>query len=122
MFSYLGASVLSIHGEWLAVLLAVLMILGMPVIRAVMVYMLPLIYKLLGRKFLLTNKELQICWFSGMIRGVIAFALCLQINTQHKKFIMNITLVVVMLTTLFGSTFLQKFAKWIKLEEDSKVK
>ena len=122
VFSYLGASVLSIHGEWLAVLMAFLLILGMPVIRGVMVYMLPLIYKLLGRKFLLTGKELKICWFSGMMRGVIAFALCLQFNTKHKKFIMTIALVIVMVTTLIGSTFLQKFAKFIRLEEDEKVR
>lgn len=53
-----------------------------------------------------------------MMRGVIAFALCLQINTKHKKFIMTIALVIVMVPTLIASTFLQKFAKFIRLEED----
>lgn len=57
-----------------------------------------------------------------MVRGVIAFALCLQIGTKHKKFIMTIALVIVMVTTLIGSTFLQKFAKMIRLEEDSKTR
>ncbi len=51
-----------------------------------------------------------------MMRGVIAFALCLQIDTQHKKFIMTIALCIVMITTLIGSTFMQKFAELIKLE------
>ena len=55
------------------------------------------------------------CWFAGQIRGVIAFALCLQIDTQHKKFIMTVALVIVMVTTIVGSTFMQTFAKFIKL-------
>lgn len=59
---------------------------------------------------------MKICWYSGMMRGVIAFALCLQIDTQHKKFIMTIALCIVMITTLIGSTFMQKFAEVIKLE------
>ena len=111
---------LSINGEWLAILMAFLMLLGMPIIRAVMVFLLPGIYKLLGKKFLLTDKELKICWYSGMIRGVIAFALCLQIRTTHQTFIMNIALCIVMVTTLIGSTFMHTFAKFIRLEEDSK--
>ena len=116
VFSYLGASVLSIDGEWLAVLMALLLLIGMPFIRAIMVYILPLVYKILNKKFLLNSKELKICWFQGLVRGVIAFALCLQIDTQHKKFIMTIAMVIVMSTTLIGSTFMAKFVKLIKLE------
>ena len=99
----------------MAVFMAVLILLGMPIIRAVMVYILPLAYKLLKKKFLLNSKELKICWFQGLVRGVIAFALCLQIDTQNKKIIMTVALVIVMTTTLIGSTFLAKLAKFIKL-------
>ena len=106
---------LSIDGEWLAVLMAFLLLLGMPIIRAIMVYILPLAYKLLNKKFLLNSKELKVCWFQGLVRGVIAFALCLQIDTQHKKFIMTIAMVIVMTTTLVGSTLMVKFVKLIKL-------
>ena len=81
-----------------------------------MVFILPLFYKLLGKKFLLTSKELKVCWFQGLVRGVIAFALCLQINTQHKNIIMTIALIIVMTTTLIGSTFLAKLVKFLKLE------
>ena len=49
------------------------------------------------------------------MRGVIAFALCLQIDTKNKKIIMTVALVIVMTTTLIGSTFLAKLAKLIKL-------
>jgi len=55
------------------------------------------------------------------VRGVIAFALCLQIDTQHKKFIMTIAMVIVMTTTLIGSTFMARFAKLIKLEGKSET-
>jgi NhaP-type Na+/H+ or K+/H+ antiporter len=96
--------------------MALLLLIGMPIIRAIMVYILPLVFKLLNRKFLLSSKELKICWFQGLVRGVIAFALCLQIDTQHKKFIMTIAMVIVMTTTLIGSTFMAKFVKFIKLE------
>jgi NhaP-type Na+/H+ or K+/H+ antiporter len=52
-----------------------------------------------------------------MIRGVIAFALCLQIESIHKKFIITIALVTVMVTTLLGSSFMKKFAGFIGLDE-----
>ena len=79
MFAYLGASVLSIDGKWGAVLMALLILASMPFIRALMVYILPLVYKIMRRPFPMNSKELKVCWYSGMVRGVIAFALCLQI-------------------------------------------
>ena len=106
---------MSIDGDWLAIFVAALVLLSFPIIRGVMVFILPLFYKLLGKKFILNHKELKICWYSGLIRGVIAFALCLQIDTKHKKFIITVALFIVMITSLVGSTFMQKFAKWIQL-------
>ena len=83
-----------------------------------MVYALPLLYRIFNRKFILTDKELKVCWYSGIIRGVIAFALCLQVDSQHKKFIITVALVIVMVTTLLGSSAMQSFAKLIQLEQD----
>ena len=80
-----------------------------------MVFILPLFYRLFNKKFILSAKELKICWYSGIIRGVIAFALCFHINTEHKKLIITITLIIVMITTILGSSFMQKFADLIKL-------
>lgn len=112
---------MSVGGEWLAVLMACLILVGMPFIRAIMVWILPLVYKLLKKKFLLSDKELIICWFQGQVRGVIAFALCLQIDTKHRKIIMTVAMVIVMATTLIGSTFLAKLVKYIKLENDGEA-
>jgi hypothetical protein len=44
-----------------------------------MVYLLPAIYQCTKKTFPLNQKELKVCWYSGLVRGVIAFALALQI-------------------------------------------
>lgn len=115
MYSYLGASILSIDGKWSAVVMASLILISMPFIRAIMVYTLPLIYRLLNKPFLMTPKELKVCWFSGLVRGVIAFALCLQIDSKDKKYIITVVLVVVIVTTIMGSTLIKSFIKKVGL-------
>lgn len=82
-----------------------------------MVFTLPLFYRIFSRKFPLSIKELKVCWFSGMIRGVIAFALCLQIDSSHKKFIITIALVIVLFTSLAGSSLIKTYAKWIGIDD-----
>ena len=100
----------------MAFFIAILILVSLPIIRAIMVFILPLIYRLLNKKFILSMKELKICWYSGEIRGVIAFALCFHVNTEHKKLIITVALFIVMVTTILGSSFMQNFARWIKLE------
>lgn len=95
--------------------MAFAILLVMPIIRAIMVYTLPLVYKIIGKPFLMTNKELKVCWFSGIVRGVIAFALCLQISSKNKKFIITVALVIVMITTILGSTLIKSFMKRVGL-------
>lgn len=53
-----------------------------------------------------------------MVRGVIAFALCLQIEGQNEDFIRTIAMIVVMLTTILGSSLLKSFAKFIGLDDE----
>jgi hypothetical protein len=48
-------------------------------------------------------------------KGVIAFALCLQIQSKNKDFIITVSLVIVLFTTMLGSAFLTKFIEIIKL-------
>ena len=95
--------------------MSVLILLGLPFVRAAIVSVIPLVYKVLGRECIVNNKELKLIWFSGLIRGVIAFALCLRIDSSHRKFISTIALVIVMVTTLLGSSMLKSFAKFIGL-------
>ena len=114
MFAYLGASIFSIDLDWSAIGMAILILIALPFIRAIMVYTLPGIYCILRKPFILPGKELKICWYSGMVRGVIAFALCLQIPEEDNgNFIVLVTLVIVMVTTVVGATMLNSFAKFI---------
>lgn len=87
----------------------------MPVIRGLIVYIFPIAYKIKGIKFPLSFKELKISWFNGTIRGAIAFALALQINSKDRKYMLTVSLVIVMITTILGSTLLKKFKKYIGL-------
>jgi NhaP-type Na+/H+ or K+/H+ antiporter len=89
----------------------------LPLVRAIMVYLVPCFYRVFGKKFHLNSKELKVCWFAGMIRGVIAFALCLQVESENKEFVTSLVLVVVLFTTVGGSSFLNKFIEIIKLEK-----
>jgi NhaP-type Na+/H+ or K+/H+ antiporter len=54
-----------------------------------------------------------------MIRGVIAFALCLQIDSKDKKYILTVALVIVMITTILGSSLIKKFIKIIGLNDEN---
>jgi sodium/hydrogen exchanger 8 len=78
-FTHLGICILSISGQWKAILMAFLVILTLPLSRAIPVYILPLFYIIFGREFPMTSAETNICWYAGLIRGAIAFALALQI-------------------------------------------
>ena len=83
VYSYLGASILSINSQWLAVGMSMIILLFLPIVRAAMIYFLPCIYSILKKQFPLKSKELKVCWYSGIVRGVIAFALCLQITGEN---------------------------------------
>ena len=91
VFAYLGASILSIDSSYSAVFMGLLTLFALPIVRAIMVYILPLLYALARKDFPMNSKEIKVCWYSGMMRGsfqsisgVIAFALCLQIDTPNS--------------------------------------
>ncbi len=50
-----------------------------------------------------------------MIRGAIAFALCLQIESKDEKYIITISLTIVMITTIVGYSLLKKIKRHIGL-------
>ena len=56
VFTYLGASSLSINSDLMSVFIAFLVLLSLPIVRAIMVYILPIIYYCFGKKFLLSSK------------------------------------------------------------------
>ena len=56
VFAYLGASVWGIDGKWSAVLMALMLLAIMPIIRAIMVGLIPLSYLVLRRRCPLNSK------------------------------------------------------------------
>ena len=81
IFTYLGASLLTTQNKWNAFGAAVILICFNPVIRLSMIYMLTLVLKLLKKTFPLSKAETKLLWYSGIVRGIIAFALSLQIKS-----------------------------------------
>lgn len=66
-------------------------------------------------------KQLLLIWFSGSIRGAIAFALSLQIRpslSPNSSLIVSSTLVVVLITTLLFGGLMSIFTKFIGLKEE----
>lgn len=63
-----------------------------------------------------------IIWFSGLIRGAIAFALSLKIGKDiapHKDALISITLIIVLMTTIIMGGLMAAFAKLIGLSVES---
>lgn len=70
----------------------------------------------------ISMKQLLIIWFSGSIRGAIAFALSLQIDPKlspNSSLLVSSTLVVVLITTLVFGGLMSIFTKVIGLKEES---
>lgn len=44
-----------------------------------------------------------------MMRGAVTFALSLQILTTNRTYLITVSLVIVIVTSIVGSTFLAKF-------------
>ena len=86
-----------------------------PIIRLLMIYLLSLILKLLKRPFPLSKAETKLLWYTGIVRGIIAFALSLQIKSTNQAYILTATLLVVMCTTIIGATFFNRFCQIIGL-------
>jgi NhaP-type Na+/H+ or K+/H+ antiporter len=67
---------------------------------------------------------MMIIWFSGLIRGAIAFALSLKITdhiSPHKNILVSITLIIVLMTTIILGGLMAAFAKLIGLSVESNV-
>ena len=87
-------------------LYTVLMLLALAVSRFVVVFLLPIIFSLLGRDFGMQVSQLKICWFSGLIRGAIAFGLSYKIQTKNADALKDVTFGAVIFTNVFLSALL----------------
>jgi NhaP-type Na+/H+ or K+/H+ antiporter len=76
-----------------------------------------LAFKLFRKTLPLSAGEEKMLWYSGLMRGVIAFALSLQIESANRSYIITIALIVVMSTTVVGASLLKPFARKVGLSE-----
>jgi sodium/hydrogen exchanger-like protein 6/7 len=79
IFAYLGACILTTQWQSSAIGLSILLILSIPIFRLLSIILLPLIYKIIRKASPLSVAERKMLWYSGLMRGVIVFALSLQI-------------------------------------------
>lgn len=64
----------------------------------------------------------MLIWFSGLIRGAIAFALSLEINSEiapHRDQMVSTTLMMVLMTTVVLGGVMSAFAKLIGLDAET---
>lgn len=87
--------------------------------RLFSIFLLPCTMFIFKKKINLNQKELKIIWYSGLIRGAIAFALSFHVETPNKKVIIATTISIVLITTFILSTLLQSFAAYIGLVPNS---
>lgn len=118
VFAYLGLTVFWIDTKEFNVGFIIAVTIVLFAARLVSVFLLPLIFRIMRRPFTLNSKELKIIWYSGLIRGAIAFALSFHIDTPNKNLIVATTISIVLITTFILSTLLQSFAVYIGLAAD----
>lgn len=70
--------------NYLEMIFSLILILFLCICRFFAVFILPLTAYAFQKNIELTLKEFKIIWYSGLIRGSISFALCLNIKTLNK--------------------------------------
>lgn len=76
-------------------------------------------YLIQCRRFGLSLKEVYVLFFSGLIRGAIAFALVLHIESSNVHVMMSTTMGIAIFTTVVLSALLGPFTNFIGLEATS---
>ncbi|EWS72871.1 sodium/hydrogen exchanger family protein (macronuclear) [Tetrahymena thermophila SB210] len=114
LFIYLGLSSWSYIGDkskisYSFILLGFLMTL---IARFGCIYITSLIAKTIMKiKWGLNKYELLIIWFSGLIRGAVAFALIINVENQLNPVVTSTVLFIVFFTTILLGGFMQSFIK-----------
>lgn len=123
LFIYLGIGIYTTDQETFNFNFTLLIIVAGFIARAAAVFI-PLGIFACVKKFKISInfKQMLIIWFSGLIRGAIAFALSLKINEHiavHKSVLVSITLIIVLTTTIILGGLMAAFAKLIGLPVES---
>jgi NhaP-type Na+/H+ or K+/H+ antiporter len=123
LFTYLGMSIFSTESSTFSLTFTFLIILAAVISRFASVFISIAIYALFKRCVIeIDCKQLMLIWFSGLIRGAIAFALSLEISDKiapHRDQMVSTTLMMVLMTTVVLGGFMSAFAKLIGLDAES---
>lgn len=122
VFTYLGLSIYGIEESKFSSPFVLALIFTDIVTRAVSVFVPAFLVGLCTRfKIGISIKQLTLIWFSGIIRGAIAFALSLTVSEKfcpQKSLLVSSTLVVVLVTTVIFGGLMSIFANVIGLESE----
>jgi NhaP-type Na+/H+ or K+/H+ antiporter len=107
VFVYVGFGTFMYVGETVSYGFIGLMILVVLITRAIVTVLFPMCLKPVWKRFKLNTKELITIWIAGSIRGAIAFALIISVNTGSipNKVLMKTTIlgIVLFTTVAYGS-------------------
>ena len=122
LFAYLGLSIFSTDSSTFSLNFTFAIIFAAVLSRLGSVFISIAIYALCKRCVIDINfKQLMLIWFSGLIRGAIAFALSLEISSEiapHRESMISATLMMVLMTTVVLGGLMSAFAKIIGLEPE----
>lgn len=120
LFAYLGLSIFSTDSSTFSLNFTFLIIIAAVLSRFGSIFLSIAVYALFKRCVIdLDCKQLLLIWFSGLIRGAIAFALSLEISEEiapHRDSMVSAVLMMVLMTTVVLGGLMSAFAKIIGLE------
>lgn len=120
VYVYLGVELYNQKFSNYQLVFAVLIILSLLAARFFAVFILPFLQFILRFSPELSLNEYKIVCYSGLIRGSVSFALCLNSQSNDNK-LLQICLLVILVTTIFLSGLLESFANCIGLRpQDAK--
>lgn len=116
-YTYLGLSIFTLNkGDW-EPLFMFCMLLSVLVARAASILLSSgLVFLVQKFKFGLDTPYICVIWYSGIIRGAVAFAMSLQITSKHSTILRSTTMGIVLITTLVLSNLLGALTQCLGLK------
>ncbi|KAL4437948.1 hypothetical protein ABPG74_001119 [Tetrahymena malaccensis] len=118
VFAYLGISLVNINYEDIEIGFTICMMIAVMIARCFSVQSLPCIQTIFKKQIKLNHKQLSMVWYSGTIRGAIAFGLTLMIESKNLNVLLNIILLIIIFSTIFLGSMMQLFGQWLGLEPE----
>lgn len=120
VFIYLGLSTWKYMHTSFSIYYTLGMVLSVLLGRLLSCFILPLFWHVF-KGFPLKINELAMIWMGGSIRGSIAFALILSINTEHRDLLKATVLGMVVFTTIIHGAFMPAWGSLIGVRKQVKV-